>query len=219
MTTRFIAVLLLAAATGCIDNYASLRISAACAPPAPSDTGACVYSSSCESVWMANLWVDPSYAGIPPSPTDGTLYWPFQVDNQRPPNGDRDGATNTATAFITGFRISYFSATVSIPDAVIEDTTRTVEAESSTVVGIPVMPSTVSSLLAIATLVADVRAEIRATGLYGDGTTFETGPFSVVVNVVNGAVPGAFCPDPAAPVLVGVCPQLGQSAVYLCKAP
>ena len=82
-----IALLLAAAATGCVDNNASVRISAACFPPTPNDDGSCSYPSTCDSVMLDNLWVDPSYA-----PTGGTLVWPFQVDNQRPDNATSDGA-------------------------------------------------------------------------------------------------------------------------------
>jgi hypothetical protein len=75
----------------------------------------------------------------------------------------------------------------------------------------------VATLLgATAGLLAEVRAEIRATGHYGDGTTFETGPFSVQVNVVNGGWLGATCADPLQHV-TGYCPQPGQSSIFACK--
>jgi hypothetical protein len=208
-----IALLLAAAAAGCVDNNGSVRISSACFPPTPNDDGSCSYPAACESVMMGNLWVDTTYV-----PTGGTLYWPFQADNQRPDNGARDGGTNTATAFITGFKISYTSAVVSLPDANLDDTTRTVEAQGSTVLSIPVIPAGIAALLsANPGLLAQVRAEIRAKGHYGDGQDFETGPFSVVVNVENGGWLGVSCPDPAAPNPIGMCPQPGQTGVVLCK--
>jgi hypothetical protein len=217
MNTRTLLVLLLAAATGCVDNNASVRLSAACFPPTPNDDGSCSYPAKCDSVMMGNLWVDTTY-----TLTGGTLYWPFQADNLRPNNGTRDGGTNTATAFITGYKISYTSSSVSLPDVTLDDTTRTVEAQGSTVLSIPVIPASVATLLAgniDPLFTAELRAEIRATGHYADGQTIETGPFSVVVNVVNGFGAGGSCPDPASPVLIGVCPQPGQSGVSLCKAP
>jgi hypothetical protein len=219
MNARIVAALMLAAATGCIENNVPLRITAACFPPVPTDEGVCAYPAKCESVWMDNLQVDTTYVGVNPSPSDGTLYWPFQADNLRPANGERFGAVNSATAFITGFKISYTSDTVSIPDAVLDDTTRTVDAEGSTVLSIPVIPPAVTTLLSgTAGLLAQVRAEIRATGRYGDGQTFETGPFSVVVDVQNGSwAGGVTCPTGQVPV--GYCPQPGQSGVLLCKAP
>ena len=215
MNTRTLAALFLflAVATGCVDNNASVRLSAACFPPTPNDDGSCSYPATCDSVMMGNLWVDTTYA-----PTGGTLYWPFQADNQRPDNGDRSGGTNTATAFVTGFKISYRSTAVSIPAVTVNDTTRTVESAGSAVLSIPVIPPNVATLLAVnPILLAEVLAEIRATGHYADGQSFETGPFTVVVNVTNGNGSGVFCPDPAAPTPIGVCPQPGQSGVQLCK--
>jgi hypothetical protein len=213
MNARTLATLLLVAAAGCsVDNNASVRISAVCYPPTPSETGACAYSATCDAVWLSNLAVDTTYV-----PTGGTLYWPLQVDNQRPGNATPDGATNTATAFITGYKIVYSSSTVSIPEVTLEDTTRTVPASGSTVLSVPIVPVSVATLLgATAGLLAEVRAEIRATGHYGDGTTFETGPFSVQVNVVNGGWLGATCADPLQHV-TGYCPQPGQSSIFACK--
>jgi hypothetical protein len=215
MNARTLATLLLVAAAGCsVDNSASVRLAAVCFPPTPSDTGLCAYAATCDAVWLSNLAVDTTYV-----PTGGTLYWPIQVDNQRPSNATPDGATNTATAFITGYKIAYTSSTVSIPEVTLEDTTRTVPSAGTTVVAIPVIPVSVATVLgATAGLIAEVRAEIRATGHYGDGTTFETGPFSVQVEVRNG--PGgwspATCADPLQHV-TGYCPQPGQSSIYACK--
>ncbi len=212
MNARTLMVLLLAAATGCVDNNASVRISAACFPPTPNDNGSCSYPAKCDSVMMGNLWVDTTYA-----PTGGTLYWPFQADNQRPSTRNGDGSTNTATAFITGYKIAYSSSAVSVPDVTLDDSTRTVEALGSTLLSIPVIPWNVASLLSgVPGGLAEVRAEIRATGHYGDGQAFETGPFSVVVNVVVGGWTAATCADSTQSV-VGYCPQRGQTSVYACK--
>jgi len=213
MTTRYLAALLLAVAlTGCVDNNASVLISAACFPPAPNTDGSCSYPSTCDSVLMSNLWVDTAYA-----PTGGTLEWPFQVDNQRPDNGERDGGTNTATAFITGYDFKFFSNTVSIPDVSVIWTTHTVQPTTSQVVAVPVIPPAVATLLsATVGLLAEVRVEIRATGHYADGQSIETGPFSVVVSVENGRGRGGFCPA-STPTLVAQCPQPGQTSLSLCE--
>jgi len=218
MTARTLAALLLLATAGCIDNNASVRLTAACFPPSPNDDGSCSYPSTCDSVMMGNLWVDTTYA-----PTGGTLFWPFQADNLRPDNSGRDGGTNTATAFITGFKIKYtvLQATpaISIPDVTLADTTRTVEPIGSTVLSIPVIPSSVATLLSgtgLGSLLAEVRAEIRATGHYADGTSIETGPFSVVVNIQNGSWAPSVCADPTQHI-VGYCPQAGQTSVTACK--
>jgi hypothetical protein len=206
------ALLLLAAATGCIDNNATVRLSAACFPPAPNDDGSCSYPATCDSVMLDNLGVDPSYAG-----TLGTLIWPFQADNQRTDNTNADGRTNTATAFITGFKIAYFSSTISVPTISLEYTTRTIEAGASQVLSIPVVPVSVATQLAgIPGGKGSVRAEIRATGHYGDGQTFETGPFSVVILVSVGGWTGGSCTD-VTQTVVAFCPQPGQTGIPLCK--
>jgi hypothetical protein len=217
MNARNLAPLLLVAAlAGCVDNNASVRLSGTCSPPAPA-AGVCAYSATCDSVWMDNLWVDTAYVGLHPSPLDGTLYWPFQADNQRTNNSGRDGGTNTATAFITGYKITYHSATIAIPKVTIEDSTRTIEPGASAVVSIPVIPVSVATLLAIDPILkGTVRAEIQATGTFGDGSSFETGPYSVVVDINNGAGVGYGCPL-ATPTLVGVCPKAGQSGVPACE--
>jgi hypothetical protein len=214
MNVRTLATLLLvAAAAGCsVDNNASVRISAVCYPPTPDETGHCSYSATCDGVWLSNLAVDTTFLA-----TGGTLYWPLQVDNQRPSNATPDGATNTAIAFITGYKIAYTSSTVTIPDAIVDDTTRTIPSSGTAVLTVPIIPVKVATLLgATAGLLADVRAEIQATGNYADGTTFETGLFSVQVKVVNGTWGPATCADPLQKV-TGYCPQPGQSSIYACK--
>lgn len=210
MNARTLIVLLVAAATGCVDNNASVNISAACFPPTPNEDGSCSYPAACASVMLGNLWVDTTYAD--------SLVWPFQIDNQRPSNATADGATNTATAYVTGYKFKYFSSTVSIPDLSVIWTTQTVKSGGTRVVAIPVIPPALATLLSVPdNRKEEIRVEIRATGKYGDGQTFETGPFSVVVNIENGRGPGGSCADPATPTLIGACPQLGQSAVILCK--
>jgi hypothetical protein len=219
MNPRNLAALILVAAAGCtVDNNASVRISNTCSPPAPSG-GACTYSATCDSVWMGSLWVDTSYVGAPADPSDGTLDWPFEFQNQRDPNNDRSGGTNTATAFITGYKIHYVvllgPAGTSIPDVRVEDSSRTVEPGTSAVIMIPVIPRNVATLLGVGALLATVRAEIRAVGTYADGQEFETGPYSVVVDIVNGR--GLYYGCPAATPLLSLCPKAGQSATPICE--
>jgi hypothetical protein len=219
MNARTITALLVLAAAGCtVDNNASVRISNTCAPPAPSG-GACTYSATCDSVWMSNLWVDTSYVGAPADPRDGTLEWPFEVQNQRESTSNNDGSTNTATAFITGYKIHYLillgPAGTSIPDVRVEDSSRTVQPGGSTVISIPVIPRNIATLLGVGPLLATVRAEIRAVGTYADGQEFETGPYSVVVDIVNGR--GLYYGCPAATPLLSLCPKAGQSAMATCE--
>jgi hypothetical protein len=224
MNVRTLAALLVLAAAGCtVDNNASVRISNTCAPPAPTKEG-CTYSPTCDSVWMSNLWVDTSYVGVPADPRDGTLEWPFEFQNLRDPTSNNDGRTNTATAYITGYKIHYVvllgPAGTTIPDVRVEDSNRTVEQGGTAVITIPVIPRNIATLLGVGALLATVRAEIRAVGTYADGQDFETGPYSVVVDVVNGRGVYYGCPattPPAAPLLLSLCPKAGQSAMGTCE--
>jgi hypothetical protein len=77
---------------------------------------------------------------------------------------------------------------------------------------------------AIAVGPTDMFADLKAFGTYGDGTSFETGPFQVVVTAwkpdpvfPTTVTPG--CGDPSKPVFVNACPQVFQSGVPLCVAP
>ena len=220
MNIRTLAALLVLAAAGCtVDNNASVRIANTCAPPEPGTGGGCTYSATCDTVWMGNLWVDTRYTSPSPDPSDGTLEWPFEFENQRGSNLDREGGTDTATAFVTGYKIHYVllsgPAGTNIPDVRVEDSSRTVKPGGSTVIMIPVIPRSVATLLGGGALLATVRAEIRATGAYADGQAFETGPYSVVVDIVNGR--GIYYGCPAVGMFIFGCPQLGQTAVTTCE--
>jgi hypothetical protein len=208
-----IALLLAATAAGCaVENNYSVVISSVCYPPTPTTSG-CSYPATCSATLVGNPWVDTTYAL-----TGGTLYLPFQIDNQRPDNAaGREGGVNTADARVTGFKLKYFSNVVAIPALSVDWTTLTVPSIGSAVTLIPVVPLAVAAQLAASPgLRTDIRVEIRATGTYNDGQKFESGPFSMVVDVLNGVGSGVFCPT-TTPTLVGVCPQAGQTAVPLCQ--
>jgi hypothetical protein len=214
MNARTLLVLLLATATGClVDDYGTVTITAACFPPAPDTSGTCTYPSSCSATMLGNTWVDATYA-----PTRGTLVWPFQVDNLRPDNKSAEGGTTTSTAYVTGYKLSYASSAVSVPDVTLDSTSTTIPPVGNTVMLIQVVPANVATLLAAlpAAPPPQVRVDVRVKGHFGDGSSFEAGPFSMVVDVRNGAGAGVACPV-ATPTLVGVCPQPGQSGVPLCQ--
>lgn len=215
-----ILALLAAAAAGCVDNDASVRIFAMCFPPTPTETGACSYPAACDALLLGGVEFN-----VENDSPDGALVWPVQVDNQRPPNADRSGGVETANAWIEGFRISYAIPGLSVPELDVPISRHPVLPGGSTVVIAPVVPSTLATFLGGTTgLTAGsttMHAELKAYGSYGDGSTFETGPFTIVATAWKGGggTFGAGCPDPSKPVLVGVCPQTGQTNVGLCVAP
>jgi hypothetical protein len=78
-----------------------------------------------------------------------------------------------------------------------------------------------------------VTIQLVAIGRYGDGSSFETGPFTVEVNTCRGCIglhdvaplydPICATTDPGPPVVVTpgsiefICPNDGQTAFYSCK--
>lgn len=221
MNARATAVLLLAAAAaaaGCIPNDASVKIHGLCFPPTPTETGVCSYPAACEALLLGQLEFETANAS-----TEGALIWPVQVDNQRLSNADRPGAVETANGWIEGFKIQYAIPGLAVPDVDVPISRHPVAAEGSTVLIAPVVPSSLGVFLNGSTLPAgptSMSAELRAYGRYGDGGYFETGPFNIAITAWKGGAsltPG--CPDPANPILAGVCPQAQQTGVGTCVAP
>lgn len=224
MNARLLTILaaLAAAAAGCVPNDASVRIFGMCTPPTPSATGGCLYSPKCDTMALGQLVSDVASTSF-----DGPLIWPVQIDNQRPSNKDRDGGVETAYARVKGFKIKYGSATVLAPsqDVALQPGPATIPPGGSTVLLVPVITKAAGVFLSgqvAGATTADVTAEVKVYGTYGDGSSFETEGFPVQATICNGCIPDSsilnYCPDAAKPVLVGVCPQERQSAVVLCEA-
>jgi hypothetical protein len=199
---------------GCIDNYASVRLYGLCFPPTPTDTGGCAYPATCETLLLGTLVVDVSN-GSP----DGALIWPIQVDNKRPVITDQPGGTDPAIAWVTDFTLTYSSASVAVPEVTIPSPeNHPVPANGSSVLIVPLVPPSVATSLAAqigAGQTVEIAVDVRAKGHYGDSTTFETGPFRVVVSAGDGNLGAPVCPADK-PVWVGACPQAGQTSVDLC---
>jgi len=221
MTARLIIIAALAAAlTGCVDNDASVRLFGLCFPPVPGDGGSCSFPATCDALLLGDLQVDLTLTG-------NTFYLPVQVDNQRPNNADRAGGTNTATAWIEEYKVSYTLAIGGTIDTTFPAPARhPVNSSGSTVVVVPFIPATVGAAIAAAMGETDVatavRAEFRARGHYGDGTSFETGPFTVEVSTCNSGTLATTCirlppPCPVDTPNLFSCPQFGQTSVSVCK--
>jgi hypothetical protein len=220
MNARAIATLALlaAAAAGCVPNDATVRIYGLCFPPTPTDVGACTYASTCDSLILGGLEFDTASAA-----PDGPLIWPVQIDNQRAANADRAGGIDTAIAWVEGYKISYDSA-AGIPDVDIGISRSPINQGSSSVVIAPVIPRSVGTFLSSSPAgEMPIVAHLKAYGRYGDGSTFETGPFKIVVTATTclggicaSSVP--VCSDPTKPVVLGSCPQPFQTSVTACTA-
>ncbi len=222
MNARLLTILaaLAAAAAGCVPNDASIRIYGMCTPPTPTKDG-CLYPTKCGTMALGQLVSDVASPSF-----DGPLIWPVQIDNQRPSNKDRDGAVETAYARVKGFKIKYASATVLAPSQTValQPGPATIPPGASTVVLVPVITKAAGTFLSgqvSGTATADLTAEVRVYGDYGDGSSFETEAFPVQATICNGCIPDSgtisYC-SADKPVLVGVCPQERQSAVVACEA-
>ena len=232
MNARILAAVAgLAALAGCtVPNDASVRVFGMCYPPDPTETGVCAYPTSCSALFLGNVEGDVASDSI-----DGPLIWPVQVDNQRITNANDSGSRDTATAWIEGYKIHYsvsgLAAVRSIPDVDVSISRHPVKVGGSTVVIAPVVPASVGTLLF--GLMADgellnFEAELKAYGHYGDGESFETGPFKIVGRLgrnniaqpVNSATGSPFCSalDASKPMYVASCPQARQTSVMLCIA-
>lgn len=213
----------LAAATGCIDNDASVRMFGLCSAPTPKENGSCIYPAECEALALGRLAADVASPSI-----DGPLVWPVQMNNQRPPNALRDGAVETAYANLEGFKIQYGSAplavgTLTVPAQNVRAVPgeHPIDPEGTTVVLVPVIPpgaaDYILGFLNVGDAPVDLDVSVRAYGYYGDGSSFETGPFHVEATICRGCFtnPALSCPADK-PVYVGSCPQPLQSSNILC---
>jgi hypothetical protein len=170
--------------------------------------------------------VDVGYAA-----TGGTLEWPVQIGNQMLADPDRAGGANSKDAWIEKYTISYSSSQVSIPTVTVAITQHLVPAAGKSVVILPVVPPNVATFLLGRIRPAAgvnngpyfVRAEVVAKGHLGDGSSFETGPFTMVFEACAECfdAPNAtfLCNagDPAGTIpWVGSCPQPGQTSIPGC---
>jgi hypothetical protein len=227
MNTRLNAALVLAAAlslSGCINNDASVRIFGVCAIPSDAK---CIFKSTCDALYIGDFTLDVSYAGT-------NFVWPIQVDNQRPDNANEDGATTTSTAWLEGYKLEFSSTTpgVAIAPTTVSVTSSPIQPKGSTVALASIIPPAVGAYLATQPD-AQLTVKMAATGRYGDGTRFETGPLVVEVATCSGCVlpvvppPGNFTPcdttDPGPPPVLkpgqiaNWCPQDGQTYFFTCK--
>jgi hypothetical protein len=229
MNLRLNAALILAAAfslAGCIPNDASVRVFGVCAIP---DTG-CKFAPTCGTLYIGDFVMD---IGNPSQ----SFVWPIQLDNQRPDNVDRDGGTSTSNAWVEGYKLDFTTNTpgVTIPSTTVSVTSSPILPKGSSVALALIVPPSVGDYLngLAGSLTPVVTIQLVAIGRYGDGSSFETGPFTVEVNTCRGCIglhdvaplydPICATTDPGPPVVVTpgsiefICPNDGQTAFYSCK--
>jgi hypothetical protein len=169
-------VLALAACTR--DNRGSIELQAICSPPT-----SCTFSSACDAQYIGPVIVDAT-AAAPELPLV------VQVENQLADNAGKEaGRVNTNDAHIDEISVSYSAALPS-------DTFPAngfVGAGTSSVVAIYVIRPRAGTDAALAAFVAagsprTLVANVRLRGYYDDGSRFETGEYSVAINVCSGCV-------------------------------
>ena len=177
-----IAAALAAVLGGCAaDNNASLQWGPICFP-----TETCTFSETC----------DAQYIGLIELQTAATQLWLFaQVNNQRPSTEVLDiGQLDTATAFIRELVIEndVTPVTVTVPVAF------TVPTSGTGVISLPI-PNALGG-----TVAGQVTYQVRARGVWGDETSFETAALEVGVVVCDSC--GTTCATGGCPVASGQSP-------------
>jgi hypothetical protein len=183
----------LAAASGCVDNRASIQVQAICVP---NDT--CEFAETCDAQYIGYPTLDKTTSA------SDDLWLLLQVENQLPENEDLGtGRLNTNDAHVDETVIAYEGAMAgeqSIGSNVL------VPAQGTAVISVKLDLSPSPAPGAGAT--AEALARVRLRGYYDDGTRFETGDFPILIKICSGCVPAAGC-------LVGTCPPASDGQLPL----
>lgn len=196
MKTPILALAALGAAlSGCVlDNYASPEFYGICYSPAPdSTTGACTYSSTCDS-YLSGYSYDPTYPGY--------VIVPIEMFNQLPNNADVTALrVNTNDAVIQEWRLEYMVGSASVATATAVTST-VIPAGAHLVAFVPV---DVTPMMGLPFVV-----NVRAAGQYLDDRTFVTGAFGVPLSVMT------YVPMTCTTGTAEACPRAGQEATQGC---
>ncbi len=156
----------LAAASACTTNRASVQVQSICYP-----SQSCRFLSLCDQYFGGT-------AGIAPP---GTLVLYVQVENQLPNNENLDtGRLNTNDAHVTELHIEYEGAQTNTTD---------VGANS----WIPAGGSTIVPLGLYIFGTGEILARVRLRGHLDDGSSFETGEFPISIASGPAACPPSSC--------------------------
>jgi hypothetical protein len=215
MNARTLAPLALFLAAGCgVDNFASVQFFEICYPPAPTD-GVCLYPAACTNTLLGRPLVDVGGAF--------SFELTIQLNNQLKSNADAStGRVNTNDAHIMKYTITYGVPGFAVPGSVslMNDT---VPADGNTVVLVEVLPNTtVTQLSAIAAAApTTIVADVVASGRYDSGDTFETGAYTIALDVCNGCLStipvASFCTGTT--VFNGGCPGSAIEGGFLVSLP
>lgn len=167
-------LLALPLALGCTVQAPSVALSKVCGAP---DAADCTYSATCDTQYIGTIALDASQTG--------QLFLAIEAINQAPKNGDTSGGrVNTADAWMQEIRITY-SGPLALP-AASHRIIQQVPANGTAVVAFPVVDITVAALGGA--LEATIIAKVKAKGVFGDGSDFETAEYEIPVKVCNGCI-------------------------------
>ncbi|MFY3742880.1 hypothetical protein ACOQFB_03145 [Anaeromyxobacter sp. Red801] len=209
MKTRLATLFLAAAALACtVDNNASIQVVAMCAPP----EGTCGTEGGCGTYLASQPFVYLQ---------GGTNHLDMFVEmtNQLPNNADASsGRLNTNDAYLEKYRLSYRSAFFSYADYDYP-ASGILRAGSTSAPVVRLIPETISAPMSAAMATAGVtlgmvEVELKVTGHYASGDSFEVGGVTFPVDVHNDAFPGYTCPNLTDTLYV--CPNSAQTAAVTC---
>jgi hypothetical protein len=211
MKTRLALLLSLLALTACADNHGSVAIAGICAPP--TDATTCSFSSTCGAVYLGMNMMDLGRTNL--------LWLIVEVDNQLPDNANSStNRTDTNRAYVREYEIEYAGGVLPKATGPMAGSTMVPASGTTTMSVFPVNEATGAALAALvgANTHLDVVAKVKLKGVFGDNTSFVTGPYDVTVRACRGTgcyianlpfIPPATCSDPAKfPVF---CPAPGQA--------
>jgi hypothetical protein len=207
--------------SACVEQKVPIFFFGICAPP--EDAVKCAFSETCDQLLIAPRpsVVTQVQIGAAPAFTN-QLVLPLQLNNQLVDNTDLEaGRTNTHDAIVESYELT-FSGTITA-GKVTYPANGVVPAEGTTVLIVPVIPTIAlaeiqAGMAAATTTEVPVVVDVVAKGRLGDGSTFETGTYQVSVDVFDAVFTGYACQDPTE-VVLGVCPNVGQTASVSCGTP
>jgi hypothetical protein len=211
MSTRALAVLLLATSLACVKNNGSVEPFTVCAMP--DDPSACGQAATCSKTLASAPYV---YTQDSAGNANELILW-LEFHNNVPNNADPTaGRVNTNDAYVKEYRLSFSAAGVAIPGVTVSGRGTVPAAGTATLVA-TLVPASITQYLSAhfpaGTTVLPVKVTLRAAGEYQDGTSFVTGDFDIPVDVISGGCTAPVCG--AGQVRV-TCPNECQSSVSKC---
>jgi hypothetical protein len=190
------------AAAGCTVTPPSVAFTTICSMP---DAATCSFGDTCGAQILFPPVIDLLYTN--------ELFLGIEAHNQAQDNSDpASGRINTHDAYVQEVDISYAGGALLIPSTATRMQQR-VPANGTAVLGMLAIPASAGLTGASLGLgnSTQVIATVKGKGIYGDGSSFETPEFDILITICNNCLVGIVptgCADPAQ--TPSWCPQAGQ---------